>query len=140
MDPLSVIHHLQNVLTVHEWQAFKETEEYLWYMARINGYRGAHMDRLVEAGRRRRSEAWAIAQEMAESVLEQEARELGLVLEPPERERVAQRMAERLLIEQHITPPTFTAWADCASCGRVAVPQGVQSVTANCPWCLSDSH
>lgn len=140
MDALSVIHHLQNVLTVHEWQAFKETEEYLWYMARIHGYRGAHMDKLVEAGKRRRSEAWEIAQEMAENVLAQEVSELGLRVSPEQKISGVNRMAERLLMEQNLTPPTFTCWSDCATCGRVPVPQGFDLTTINCPWCLSDTH
>ncbi len=135
MDPLDVLHHLSNVMTVHEWQEFKATEDYMWMMARIEGYKGAHMKRLAEAGKKRRTEAWVIALEMAHSIVSQELDELGL--EVPEEQRTVsiQTLAERLLMEQDLTPPTFTAWTDCATCGRVPVPKEVEPVTPNCPWC-----
>lgn len=138
MDALKLIEHLSNVLTVEEYQAWKESDDYLWMMARYEGYRGAHMDKLVQAGRRRRSEAWAIAQDMARAVLESDAAEMGLNLDSDRKAKLIQSTAEKLLIEQSITPPTFVAWADCETCGRVAVPPGLEKTIINCPWCLND--
>jgi hypothetical protein len=139
MDALKLLDHLSSVLTVEEYQAWKESDHYLWVMARFEGYRGANMDKLVEAGKRRRSEAWHIALDMAASVVDQESSELGLSLSSEQRERLRISWAEKLLIEQYITPPAFTGWTDCDSCGRVPVPATFQPHSINCPWCLHDS-
>ena len=140
MDTLAVLNHLSNVLTVQEWQAFKETDDYLWMMARIEGYKGAHMQQLIDAGKRRRDEAWEIAKDMARNVVAMEVAELPIEISPEGQERMAIATAERLLMQQHITPPTFTAWCDCATCGRVPVPEGTSAETNNCAWCLNDSQ
>jgi hypothetical protein len=139
MDALSVLNHLSNVLTVEEWQAFKETEDYLWMMARVEGYKGAHMQQLIDAGKRRRSEAWEIALDMARNVVSIESEELPIALSDDAKERLIVHSAERLLMDQNLTPPTFTAWTDCATCGRVPVPANTPSETPHCAWCLHDS-
>jgi hypothetical protein len=135
MDPLSVVNHLSNVLTVSEWQAFQLTEDYLWLMARIEGFKGAHMEKLVEAGKRRRQEAWGISLEMADSIVMQELKELGLDVPEEQRKVSVQALAEKLMMEQNLTPPTFTSWSDCVTCGRVPVPEKTEDSTHHCPWC-----
>ena len=136
MDTLRAIEHLSAVLTVEEWQAFKETDDYLWMMASAEKYRGNSMDELIRRGVKRRTEAWEIALDMAKNILEREVAELAI--DVPEEQMTKSRiaLAEKLLIEQNLTPPTFTAWCDCDSCGRVPVPEGTPGVTPNCPWCM----
>lgn len=135
MDALGVLNHLSGIMTPEEWAEFRDSEEGLWMRARVEGYRGAAMQKLVEAGKRRRSEAWEIALDMANNIISAEAEEIPLVLEDEQRTQLVTRLAEKLLCEQNVTPPTFTAWTDCATCDRVPVPEGTDLVTPNCPWC-----
>ena len=135
MDTLRALEHLSNVLTVDEWREFKATDEYLWMVARTQGYRGGAMEELVARGTKRREEAWGIALDMARSIVEDDLRELSIDI-PEENKRVAIKgLAEKLLVEQDIVPPTYTAWADCEQCGRVPVPEESEEVMASCPWC-----
>lgn len=138
MEPLAVLKHLSNVLTTHEWQAFKGTEDYLWLVSRAEGYKGAAWEQLVKEGTQRRQEAWAIAVDMARSIIEQEVAELGVDTPEEQKQGLMIRLAERLLIEQDLTPATFTAWTDCDYCGRVPVPEGTAETVAVCPWCEND--
>lgn len=135
MDTLGVLNHLSNVMTVDEWQQFKDTDDYLWMMARVEGYRGASMKKLSEAGTKRRAAAWEIAKEMAHSIIQAEIAELPLEIEDEQVQGLIDRLAEKLMVEQNLTPPTFTAWTDCSTCGRVPVPVGTDATTPNCPWC-----
>jgi len=136
VDTLRALEHLSNVLTTDEWSQFKSTDEYLWMIARTQGYRGPAMEELVAKGTKRRAEAWEIALEMAQSITDQELAELSLFI-PEENKRMAIRqLAEKLLVEQDTVPPTFTAWADCDQCGRVPVPEGSDETLAVCPWCM----
>lgn len=135
MDQLGVLNHLSGVMTVDEWGDFKQTDDYLWMMAKIEGYRGKTMAKLVAAGQRRRSEAWVIAQEMATNIITKEIEELPLEINNEQVQALIVGLAEKLLCEQNISPPTFVNWADCQTCGRVPVPKGVEAVTPNCPWC-----
>ena len=135
MDTLGVLNHLSNVMTIEEWQQFKDTEEYLWMMARVEGYRGASMKKLSEAGTRQRAEAWEIARDMANSIIKAEIAELPLDIEDTQVQVLIERLAEKLMVEQNLTPPTFTSWSDCSTCGRVPVPDGTEALTPNCPWC-----
>lgn len=131
-----MLNHLSNVLTVEEWQLFKATDDYLWMAARAQGYSGKEMDELVKRGAVRRDEAWKIALEIAESVIAQDMAEVAANVTEEQKRQVVVSMAEKLLMEQNITPPTFTAWADCDSCGRVLVHEGTPESTPNCPWCM----
>ena len=135
MDQLGVLNHLSGLLTVSEWADFKQTDDYLWMVARVEGYRGKNMAKLVAAGQRRRSEAWVIAQDMAKNIISKEIEELPLEIDNEQVQVLIIGLAEKLLCEQNISPPTFTNWTDCQSCGRVPVPTGVEAVTTNCPWC-----
>jgi|694.fasta_scaffold05059_24 hypothetical protein len=136
MDTLRALNHLSNVLTVDEWAAFKSTDEYHWMVARTNGYRGSSMEELMKRGSGRRREAWSIALEMAESIVADDLRELAANVPDEQRQRTTERLAEKLMVEQGLTPPTFTAWCDCDSCGRVPAPAGTPDSTPNCPWCM----
>lgn len=135
MDALRVLEHLSNVLTVAEWAEFKSTDDYLWMCARSQGYRGPAMDKLVAKGTKRRAEAWAIAMDMAKSVIEQDLAELSANVPEENKQAAIKELAEQLLVEQDITPPTYTQWSDCNQCGRVPVPQGSDEILARCPWC-----
>jgi len=136
VDTLRALEHLSNVLTTDEWSQFKSTDEYLWMIARTQGYRGPAMEELVAKGTKRRAEAWEIALEMAQSITDQELAELSLFI-PEENKRMAIRqLAEKLLVEQDTVPPTFTAWADYDHGGRVPVPEGSDETLAVCPWCM----
>lgn len=135
MDTLRVLQHLSNVLTVEEWQEFKSTDDYLWMVARTQGYRGLAMEELVQKGTKRREEAWAIALDMAKVIIEEDLKDISVnVPEQNKRESIKQ-LAEKLLVEQDIVPPSYTAWADCEQCGRVPVPEEQDEVMAICPWC-----
>lgn len=135
MDTLRALEHLSNVLTVSEWAEFKATDDYLWMVARSQGYRGPAMEELVAKGVKRRTEAWAIAMDMARSIIEQDLVEVSANV-PEENKAVAiKQLAEKLLVEQDIVPPTYTAWSDCDQCGRVPVPEGSEEILAICPWC-----
>lgn len=138
MDPLSVLNHLSKVLTVHEWAAFKETEDYLWMVARADNYKGPAMRQLVEQGNKRRQECWEWALSMASDIVTSEVAELGLDVPEEQRAKVVERMAEKLMIEQDLTPPSFTSWTVCDECGKVPVPVGFDEACPNCPWCMND--
>ena len=138
MEPLAVLKHLSNVLTTQEWQAFKCTEDYLWLTARADGYKGKAWEQLVKEGTERRREAWLIATDMAESIIAQEIAELGVDTPEEHRKQLILRLAEQLMVEQDLTPATFTAWTDCEYCGRVPVPEGTAEIVTVCPWCEHD--
>jgi hypothetical protein len=135
VDTLRALEHLSNVLTVDEWQRFKSTDEYLWMVARTERYRGPAMEELVRKGTKRREEAWAIALDMARSIIEQDLREVSADVPEEARRAAIKGLAEKLLVEQDIVPPTYTAWCDCVQCGRVPVPEESDEVMAACPWC-----
>lgn len=135
MDPAKVLDHLSNVLTVDEWREFTQTEDYLWMCARAEKYQGKAMDELVKRGTKKRQEAWKIALEMAESIVREDLKESSVNIPEEQRRRVEQQLAEHLLVEQDITPPTYRFWADCAQCGRVLVPEQGDEILASCPWC-----
>ena len=136
MDALRTLNHLSCVLTVEEWQSFKETEEYLWIMAHAQKFRGHEMDELVKRGTKRREEAWKIALDMADSIISQEVQEVSFPITEEQRGHLVTACAEKLLVEQNITPPTFTAWTDCDECGRVPCHSGSPASSPNCPWCM----
>jgi hypothetical protein len=123
-------------MTVAAWEEFKESEDYLWLMARVEGFRGANMAKLVKAGKKRRAEAWEVALDMAKSITKAEVEELELQLPEEQVQALTVKLAEKLMCEQNFTPPTFTEWAECETCGKVPVPQGTESKTPNCPWCM----
>lgn len=135
MDTLRALEHLSNVLTVDEWQRFKATDEYLWMVARTQGYRGPAMEELVAKGVKRREEAWTIALDMARSIIEKDLKDLSYNAPEENKKLAIKQLAEKLLVEQDIVPPTYTAWADCEQCGRVPVPEEQDEVMARCPWC-----
>lgn len=135
MDTLRALEHLSNVLTVEEWREFKSTDEYLWMVARTQGYRGPAMEELVAKGTKRRAEAWDVAMDMARSIIEDELQEISIHVPDENKRESIKQLAEKLLVEQDIVPPTYTAWADCNQCGRVPVPEGNEEVLAICPWC-----
>lgn len=135
MDALRSLEHLSSVLTVEEWQAFKSTDDYLWMLAHTRKFHGKEMDELVKRGTQKRKEAWEIALEMAQSITDAEIKELGVEVMDEQRNMLITQMAEKLLVEQNLTPPTFTAWCDCDTCGRVPCPEGTEEITTNCPWC-----
>lgn len=136
MDPLGVLNHLSGVMTPEMWQAFKATDDYLWLMARAEGYRGNAMKKLARAGRRRRAEAWEVAKGIATNIIQAEIAELPLEITDEQAQMLVIRLAEKLMCEQNYTPPTFTAWAECETCGRVPVPPDTETKTPNCPWCM----
>jgi hypothetical protein len=136
VDTLRALEHLSNVLTVDEWQEFKRTDDYLWMVSRVNGYRGSSMDELVRRGMKRREEAWQIANEMAESIVSSDLADVAINVPEEGKRMVVRKLAEKLLVEQDVIPLTYTAWADCDVCGRVPVPEGSEEVVSNCPWCL----
>jgi hypothetical protein len=135
VDTLRALEHLSNVLTVDEWQRFKTTDEYLWMVARTQGYRGPAMEELVAKGTRRREEAWGLALDMARSIIEDDLRDLSIHVPEENKKQSIKALAEKLLVEQDIVPPTYTAWVDCQQCGRVPVPEGSEELMAVCPWC-----
>lgn len=136
MDALRNLNHLSSVLTVEEWQVFKTTEDYLWMMAHAQQFKGQEMDELVKRGAKRREEAWTIALEMADSIISEEVKEVSMDVTEEQRRHLATSLAEKLLVEQNLTPPTFTAWCDCETCGRVPCPKDTPALTPNCPWCM----
>lgn len=136
MDSLGVLDHLSGIMTVEEWQAFKATDEYLWLSARVEGYRGNAMKKLAKAGKKRRAEAWLVAKDMAANIIQAEIAELPLEIGDEQAQLLITRLAEKLMVEQNYTPPSFTAWADCQTCGRVPVPPETEATTPNCPWCM----
>lgn len=135
MDTLRALEHLSNVLTVEEWREFKATDEYLWMVARTQGYRGPAMEELVAKGTKRRTDAWDVALDMARSIIEQDLVDASAHLPDEQKKGVVRQLAEKLLVEQDIVPPTFTAWSDCQQCGRVPVPEESDEIMAVCPWC-----
>lgn len=135
MDTLRALEHLSNVLTVDEWREFTQTDEYLWMVARTEGYRGKAMEELVRRGSKRRQEAWLLALDMARSIVIEDLRDSSSHLPSEQVRRVEQTLAEHLLVEQDIIPPTYTAWSDCQQCGKVPVPEGSSDVLPVCPWC-----
>ena len=136
MDPLGVLNHLSGVMTPAQWLEFKTTDEYLWMMARAEGYRGNAMKRLARAGAQRRAEAWEVAKDIAANIIRVEIAELPLEITDEQAQVLVTRLAEKLMCEQNFTPPTFTEWAECETCGKVPVPQGTETKTPNCPWCM----
>ncbi len=135
MDTLGVLNHLSNVMTIEEWRAFKESDDYMWMQARVEGYRGASMDKLIAAGKKRREEAWAIALDMAANIIKAEREELPIDVPEEQAAVLVQRLAEKLMCEQSLIPPRFTKLVECASCGPVHAPEDTESKTPNCPWC-----
>lgn len=136
MDSLGVLNHLSGVMSIEEWQEFKATEEYLWMTARVEGYRGNAMKKLAKAGAKRRAEAWIVAQEIATNIMGAEVKEMNLELPEEQVQALTIKLAEKLMCEQNFTPPTFTDWALCETCGKVPVPPGTDNKTPNCPWCM----
>ena len=136
MDTLGVLNHLSGVMTIEEWQEFKASDDYLWMMARVEGYRGNAMKKLAKAGSVRRSEAWKVAQEIATNIIRAEIAELPLEIGDEQVQVLVTKLAEKMMCEQNYTPPTFTAWTECQTCGKVPVPAGTETETPNCPWCM----
>lgn len=136
MDPLGVLNHLSGIMTREQWEAFKESDDGLWLQARVEGYRGTAMKKLVEAGKKRRAEAWAVAMDMASNIIRVEVEELKLDIPEEQIAVVTQRLAEKLMCEQSIVPPRFTKLVQCKTCGPVHAPEDTELVTPNCPWCL----
>ena len=135
MDTLDVWRHLSGVMTAEEWAEFRDSEDGLWLKARIEGFKGASMKRLVEAGKRRRAEAWEIASDMARNIINAEIEEMELEVPEENRALLIERLAEKLLCEQSIIPPRFTKLVQCETCGPVHAPAETDDVTPKCPWC-----
>lgn len=135
MDTLGVLNHLSNVMTLDEWKAFRETDDYMWMQARVEGYRGASMDKLIAAGKKRREEAWEIAFDMARNIIKAEREELPIDVPEDQAVVLVERLAEKILCEQGIIPPRFTKLVQCHTCGPVHAPEDTENKTPNCPWC-----
>jgi hypothetical protein len=135
MDALEVLNHLSGVMTADEWREFKESEDGLWLRARVEGFKGASMKKLIDAGKRRRSEAWEVASEMARNIINAEIEELGLDIPDEQRAVLVERLGEKLMCEQSIVPPRFTKLVTCSTCGPVHAPEDTETQTPNCPWC-----
>lgn len=135
MDPLGVLNHLSGVMTTDEWREFVQTDDYLWMQARVEGFKGNAMKELARRGTIRRAEAWECALDLAKAIVRAEIEHLPVAVEEAQQELLVVRLAERLMCEQDFTPPSFTSWADCETCGRVPVPEEVPAKTKNCPWC-----
>jgi hypothetical protein len=132
-DALGRIKNLENFMELNHYLAFRETEDYLWLKLRASGYEDPEAwATLIELGSKRRAEAWQIAKEMATSILsDQRGVERGNF------DSVVEKLAEKLLVEQDLVPPTFTEWTECESCGRMPVPKRFEKThSPNCPWCL----
>jgi hypothetical protein len=135
MDALEVFNHLSGVMTAEEWQEFKDSEDGLWLRARVEGFKGASMKKLIDAGKRRRAEAWEVATDMARNIINAEVQELELDVPDEQRAVLVERLGEKLMCEQSIIPPRFTKLVTCATCGPVHAPEDTEVETPNCPWC-----
>jgi hypothetical protein len=135
MDTLGVLNHLSGVMTTKEWSEFKGTEDYLWMQARVEGYRGTHMGKLIEAGKRRREEAWVIALDMAQNIIRAEMEEIPVDVPEQQEKILVDRLAEKLMCEQGLVPPRFTKLVECQTCGPVHAPEDAEPLMPNCPWC-----
>lgn len=135
MDTLGVLNHLSGVMTPEEWREFRESDDGLWMRARVEGYRGASMQRLVEAGKRRRAEAWEIALDMSKNIIATELEEIPVDVPEDQVGVLIERLAEKLMCEQSVVPPRFTKLVQCKTCGPVHAPEDTDLVTPNCPWC-----
>lgn len=137
-DALGRIKNLENFMELNHYLAFRETEDYLWLKLRASGYEDPEAwATLIELGSKRRTEAWQIAKEIAANVLRAEWDGIGSQYSEEDLGRVSERLAEQLMVEQNLTPPTFTDWTECESCGRMPVPPRFQKThSPNCPWCL----
>lgn len=133
-DALARIKNLENFMELNHYLAFRETEDYLWLKLRASGYEDPEAwAALIELGSKRRAEAWQIAKEMATSILSDQRG-----VERSDFDSVVQRLAEKLLVEQDICPPTFNKWTECETCGRMPVPESFKfEQSPNCPWCLA---
>lgn len=137
-DALRAIKNLERRMTLAEYMEFRTQDEFLWLQLRATGYEDPEAwAQVIERGTNRRAEAWTIAKEMATSIMRDEWDARGHEYRQSDLDAVAERLAEQLMVEQHITPPTFTKWIECETCGRMPVPERVQEQhAANCPWCL----
>ena len=135
MDALEVLNHLSGVMTAEEWREFKESEDGLWLRARVEGFKGASMKKLIAAGKRRRSEAWEVATDMARNIINAEVEELELEVLDEQKAVLIERLGEKLMCEQSIVPPRFTKLVTCSTCGPVHAPENTEIETPNCPWC-----
>jgi hypothetical protein len=140
-DPsaLESIKNLENFMELNSYLMFRQTEDYLWLKLRATGYTDPEAwATLIELGSKRRAEAWQIAQEMATSILKDQWDSRGHEYQQSDLDSVVRKLAEKLLVEQDICPPTFNKWCECETCGRMPVPERFQAEqSANCPWCLS---
>jgi hypothetical protein len=135
MDALEELNRMSGLMTAEQWQEFKESDDGLWLRARVEGFKGTSMNKLIEAGKRRRAEAWEIAFDMARNIVNAEVQELKLEI-PEEQQRVlGERLAEKLCCEQSIIPPRFSKLVTCSTCGPVHAPEDTETETPNCPWC-----
>lgn len=135
MDALAAWKHLSGYLTADEWQDFANSDDGLWLRARVEGFKGLGMRRLVDAGKKRRAQAWDIARDMATNIIGAEIEELELDVPPENKSVLIERLAEKLMCEQSIIPPRFSKLVQCESCGPVHAPEDTDPVTPNCPWC-----
>ena len=135
MDSLEVWRHLSGVMTAEQWQEFRDSDDGMWLRARIEGFKGASMKKLIEAGKRRRAEAWEVASDMARNIITAEIEEMKLDVPEDTKAVLIERLAEKLMCEQSIIPPRYTKLVQCKTCGPVHAPEETELVTPNCPWC-----
>lgn len=136
MDALAKLHWVSRYMTTDQWQKYIESENYMWARARIEGYRGANMDRLVASGTRRINEAWEIALDMSFKIVGEEIDALPEGVETPPLAQLVQEFAEQLMREQYLVPPTYSKRIVCDVCGPMMAPNGYPTETATCPWCV----
>ncbi|MEY4700294.1 MAG: hypothetical protein RL326_481 [Pseudomonadota bacterium] len=135
MDALEELNRMSGLMTAEQWAAFKESDDGLWLRARVEGFKGTSMSKLIEAGKRRRAEAWEIARDMARNIVHAEVQELKLDVTDEQRGVLVEKLAEKLCCEQSIIPPRFSKLVTCSTCGPVHAPEDTDDTTPNCPWC-----
>ena len=135
MDALTKLHFASRYMTSNQWENYIQSEEYMWARARIEGYKGAYMDKLVAAGNRKVSEAWAVASDIADKVVSEELMSMPSEIKRPAREPLVRELAEQLLREQSMVPPTYRKKIVCDNCGPIMAPESYDEQTSSCPWC-----
>lgn len=76
-----------------------------------------------------------------EACVEQAAIDVTQMSEPPQskddRNSLTLFFAEKYAILSLVMPPHWTGAYNCAKCGHMPAPKGVELNVTNCPWCDS---
>ena len=107
----------ERFMTRAQWKEFKSSAAYAKFRLMEQGKTKELWDLEMREMTQARDEAWTIALEMAESIVLGEAKDVPFPIQSETLAKLKETLAEKLLLEQHLVPPTYTHTIECEQCG-----------------------